>query len=185
MTRQEQSPISIVTILGTSRPGNFTSHALALIIDELQKHDNVTVEMIDPAQTPMQFPGLGPDIAETQNIQHMVEGATGVIFATPEYHGSPSSMSKLIIENLGFPSMLAGKPVAMLGVAAGQIGAIKSLEQLRSILSHIGAIVLPFPVSVAGVQQLFNDEGRCLDEGIEASIRGVATNLLNYIKATG
>lgn len=40
-------------------------------------------------------------------------------------------MIKLVIENLGFPSPLAAKPVALLGVAAGQIGAIKSLESLQ------------------------------------------------------
>ena len=74
-----------------------------------------------------------------------------VILATPEYHGSFAAMMKLVIENLGFPSTLAGKPVALLGVAAGRIGAIKSLEQLRSVCSHVGAIVLPGPVSVANV----------------------------------
>jgi FMN reductase len=90
-------------------------------------------------------------------------------------------MAKLIIENLGFPSVLAGKPVALVGVAAGRIGAIKALEHLRSVLSHIGAIVLPGPVSVAGVQQVFDDKGRCLDENIETLVRGVATNLIDYI----
>ena len=48
-----------------------------------------------------------------------------------------------MIENMGFPSVLAGKPVSLLGVAAGRIGAIKSLESLRGVCSHIGAIVLP------------------------------------------
>ena len=65
-----------------------------------------------------------------------MKSATGVILATPEYHGSFAAVMKLVIENLGFPSLLAGKPVALLGVAAGQIGAIKSLEQLRSVCSH-------------------------------------------------
>ena len=41
--------------------------------------------------------------------------ATGLVFATPEYHGTYSSVTKLIIENLGFPSVLATKPVALLG----------------------------------------------------------------------
>ena len=90
-------------------------------------------------------------------------------------------MMKLLIENLGFPSLLAGKPVALLGVAAGQIGAIKSLEHLRSVCSHVGAIVLPGPVSVAGIQKLFDEQGRCLDAAVEKRIRGVATNLLHYI----
>ena len=34
---------------------------------------------------------------------------------------------------------------------------------------------------VAGVQQVFDDQGRCLQEGIEKRIRGVATNLIDYI----
>jgi len=39
--------------------------------------------------------------------------------ATPEYDGSLSSVMKLVIENLGFPSVLAGKPVALMGVGGG------------------------------------------------------------------
>ena len=173
--------IRIVAVLGTARPGNYTSKALALVIDEIRKHGNIALDLIDPAAQDMPFPGADPDSAETKALQDIVSGATGVIFSTPEYHGSFSSMAKLIIENLGFPSVLAGKPVALVGVAAGRIGAIKALEHLRSVLSHIGAIVLPGPVSVAGVQQVFDDKGRCLDENIETLVRGVATNLIDYI----
>ena len=175
--------IRIVAVLGTARPENFTSKALALVIDEIAKHGNIALDLIDPAAHDLPFPGADPDSAETKALQDMVSGATGVIFSTPEYHGSFSSMTKLIIENLGFPSVLAGKPVALLGVAAGRIGAIKALEQLRSVLSHIGAVVLPGPVSVAGVQQIFDDKGRCLDENIETLVRGVATNLIDYINS--
>ena len=77
---------------------------------------------------------------------------------------------------------MAGKPVALLGVAAGSIGAIKSLESLRGVVSHIGGIALPLPVSVANVQQVFDANGRCLDPTIEKLIRSAGTNLLNYIK---
>ena len=173
--------IRIVAVLGTARPGNYTSKALALVIDEIGKHGNIALDLIDPAAKDLPFPGADPDSAGTKALQDLVSGATGVIFSTPEFHGSFSSMAKLIIENLGFPSVLAGKPVALVGVAAGKIGAIKALEHLRSVLSHIGAVVLPGPVSVAGVQQVFDDEGRCLDENIETLVRGVATNLIDYI----
>ena len=66
-------------------------------------------------------------------------------------------------------------------MAAGQIGAIKALESLRSVCSHIGAIVLPGPVSVADVQDAFDEDGRCLDAGAERRIRSLATHLLEYI----
>lgn len=104
------------------------------------------------------------------------------MLAPPEYHGSYSSVIKLVIENLGFPSGLAGKPVALLGIAAGQIGAIKALEHLRSVCSHIGSIVLPGPVSVAGVQDVFHENEKCLDASAEKRIRGLATHLIDYIE---
>ena len=159
--------IRIVTILGTSRPGNFTSKALALAIDELKAQPDVQVTSLDPTHLRLPFPGQPGEFPDREELQSAVKDATGVILATPEYHGSFAAMMKLVIENLGFPSTLAGKPVALLGVAAGRIGAIKSLEQLRSVCSHVGAIVLPGPVSVANVQKAFDDQGRCLDEEVQ------------------
>ena len=49
----------------------------------------------------------------------------------------------MAIENLGYPNALKGKPAALLGVAGGRIGAIKSLENLRSIRFHVSALILP------------------------------------------
>jgi hypothetical protein len=75
----------------------------------------------------------------------------GVVRAPPEYHGSFCAMIKLIIENLGFPSAIAGRPVALLGVAAGRIGAIKSLEHLRGCAHTWARSSSQVPLSIAGV----------------------------------
>jgi chromate reductase len=176
----ENGGVRLLAVAGSIREGNFTSKALTLVLDELKLHRNVSVDRIDLRTTQLSPPGM-PFSEDAKRLQQTVLQATGLILATPEYHGSYSSVIKLFIENLGFPSTLARKPVALLGVAAGQIGAIKALEHLRSVCSHIGAIVLPGVVSVAGVQQLFDEQGRCLDEATEKRIRGVATNLLDYI----
>ena len=171
--------IRIVSILGTSRPGNFTSKALALINDELLEK-GVDLTTIDPARFELNVPGL-TETEGAKEIQNSLANATGVVIATPEYHGSFASVLKLMIENLGFPSKLSGKPIALLGVASGRIGAIKSLEQLRSVCSHVGGIVLPGPVSVAGVRRVFDEQGNCLDEAVEKQVRGLATQLLDYL----
>jgi NAD(P)H-dependent FMN reductase len=176
---QSTNGIRVATILGTARPGNYTGKALALVVDELEK-TGVEVTAFDPVNRTLGFPGENPT-ADAVELQEALKGATGVILATPEYHGTFSSMLKLIIENLGFPSALSGKPVALLGVASGRIGAIKSLEQLRCVCSHVGAIVLPGPVSVAGVNKLFDEEGNCLDPAVEKQICGLATGLMDFI----
>lgn len=181
MNDGERDGIRIVAVLGTARPGNYTARALALVTDEIENRGDIALDVIDPAGMDLPFPGTDADAPDAKALKELVSRATGVVFSTPEYHGTYSAMTKLILENLGFPSVLAGKPVGLLGVAAGQIGAIKALEHLRSVLSHIGAIVLPGPVSVAGVQQVFDEDGRCLDERMEGLIRGVATNLIDYI----
>jgi FMN reductase len=172
--------IRFVATAGSVRPGNFTSKALALVVDEIRKQHDISVDVIDLARAHLSQPGL-PPTEEAMRIRKLISDATGVILATPEYHGSYSSVIKQFIENLGFPSVLAGKPVALLGVAAGQIGAIKALEHLRGVCSHVGAIVLPATVSVAGVQKLFDESGRCLDPATEKNIRGLATSLLDYV----
>ena len=173
--------IKIAVIQGSARPGNYTAKAVHLVIDELNKHPEIQVDLIDPTNLTLHIPGQGDDHSDAEQIQDIVKNATGVVLATPEYHGSYSSTIKLIIDNLGFPSALSGKPIALLGVAAGRIGAIKALEHLRSVSSHVGGHTLPLPISIAGVQNIFDDAGNCTDAGSEKAIRSVATNLLDYI----
>src|SRR6266436_8873425 len=175
-------PIKIVIINGSVRKGNYTAMASALVADELRKDPEVSVEVIEPSELNLPFPGADPNAPGTKKLQEAVKNATAVVLATPEYHGSFSSVMKLVIENLGFPSVLAGKPVALLGVAAGSIGAIKSLEQLRGVVSHIGGIVLPLPISIANVQKVFDSQGRILEPPVEKMVRQVATNLMAYIE---
>jgi FMN reductase len=169
-------------ISGSVRPGNYTNMAAAIVTDELRQHPKVSVDFVNPAELRLPFPGQDPNSSDAQILRQIVVDATGVILVTPEYHGSFSSVMKLIIENLGFPSALVGKPVALLGVAAGSIGAIKSLEHLRGVASHVGAIVLPLPTSIANVQKVFDREGRVLDPMVERLARQVATNLIGYIE---
>lgn len=174
--------INIVAIKGSVRPGNYTGKALDLAVHEMRKKEGVQVQVFDPAKMALSFPGQNAASGDAEKLQAAVLEASGVMLSTPEYHGGHSSVIKMMIENLGFPSALDGKPVALLGVAAGQIGAIKSLESLRSICAHVGSIVLPGPVSVSGVQEVFDEAGRCLDAEVEERIRALGQTLIEYIE---
>jgi FMN reductase len=183
MVKLQEPAIRIAVVCGSVRPNNNTAKAVGVLVDEMGRRPGVEVDLIDPAKLDLQFPGLGNGDADSvANLRKTIEAAAGVVLATPEYHGSFSSIMKLVIENLGFPSKLSGKPVSLLGVAAGSIGAIKSLEQLRCVCSHVGAIVLPGPVSVANVRMAFDAEGNCMDPVVEERVRGLAGSLLDFIR---
>ena len=170
----------IVSVSATSRPDNYTAHALRIVNDELTSLGHAP-EVVDARDLTLSFPGE-PATDDAKRLRASVAAASGVVLATPEYHGCFSAMTKLIIENLGFPSALAGKPVALVGVASGRIGAIKSLEQLRGVCAHVGALVLPGAISIAGVRGAFDAAGHCRDEHAEAALRGVATALIGFIE---
>jgi chromate reductase len=182
MMPAETGSIGIVVVIGSVRPGNYTTKAVGLVLDELRKFPDVRVDVIDPTGMDLPLPGAAGATSAVKSIKAKIAAAAGVVFATPEYHGSYSSVSKLLIDNLGFPSELSGKPIALLGVASGVIGAVKSLEHLRSVCSHVGGIVLPGPCSVANVQQVFDEDGNCLDSVTEKRIRGLPAKLLDYIR---
>ena len=161
------------------RPGSNTRKAIEIVNRELRESDT-EFEFIDLADLTLLHPGGTGESSDMEAVREMVRNSRGLILSTPEYHGSFSAALKLFIENLDFPSVLKGKPVALLGVAAGVIGAIKSLEHLRSVCSHVGCLVLPEPVSIAGVRNVFDDAGNCLDEKLEARVRGLASKLTDF-----
>jgi NAD(P)H-dependent FMN reductase len=110
----------IVCIAGTNRPENYTVRALGIVVDAFRQ-SRVDPVVFDARTLSLAFPGH-PDPGDGERLRTAIAAAPGVILATPEYHGSFCAMTKLIIENLGFPSVLAGKPVALVGVAPAVLG---------------------------------------------------------------
>ncbi len=97
-----EKPIRMVVVAGSVRPGNFTSKALNLVADELAKSEDVAVDLVDLNDVQLPLPGKG-ESNDVKALQERFAAATGVVLATPEYHGSFSSVIKLLIDNLGFP----------------------------------------------------------------------------------
>jgi len=169
----------IVCIAGNRRPNNYTAKALAFVASELTSR-GASVTTFDGRYLDLTFPGE-PETSDAKRLKEGVDECDAVVFATPEYHGTFSAYAKLIIENLSYPSLLKGKPVGLLGVASGRIGAIKSLEHLRSSCAHLGAIVMPGAISIAGVRRAFDEEGNCIDSGAGQALQHLAENLIDFI----
>lgn len=170
----------ILVFGGSRRPQNNTDKALALALDELGKGD-FEINRVHLGELDLPLPGQPSDSKDPDMLKQLVTEAAGILIATPEYHGSISSTLKLAIDNLGYPSTFEGKTIAIFGVAMGP-SADNALAHLRHILTHIGGEVLPGQASVGSVHNVFDEEGRCVDEAAEAAVRGVAAQLLEHLK---
>jgi len=171
---------SILVIKGSTRYSNMTVKAVNLVLDELKKLGCKSV-VIDPGDYQVPFLGAPFGEAEIKSLKKSAYDCQGAVICTPEYNGCFSSALMAVIENLGYPSALGGKPIGLVGVAAGQIGAVKALEHLRGVLSHCEALVLPNEVSVARVNEVFDEAGRCLVPEIEDLVRGVSRDLVAFL----
>ena len=182
MSDAEVPPIHLVAVAGSVRPDGFTRRFLDVLLNVLSAYPGVTVDCIDPCDYELAFPGEKAAEVLQDKLIERARNADGFILSTPEYHGSYSSVLKVLIDNMGYPSIMEGKPVSLLGIAAGRLGAIKALEHLRSVSSHLGAIVLPYPVSVAEAHTKLDDDGRCLDDDLTDLIHKCAEQLVTYTR---
>jgi NAD(P)H-dependent FMN reductase len=173
-------PVRIAAVGGSVRPGNYTRKALAVCMDELGRMEDVEAEVFDPSEMILPFPGVEMEAPGMQTLFKAVKSADGVILSTPLYNGSYSCVIKTIIDNLGYPSVLGGKPVGIVGVAASPYGAARAIDHLAEICAYIGAQVLPENVSVAKVWEVFDEAGRCKDADVEESLRALPRALTRH-----
>jgi FMN reductase len=173
--------MKIAVINGSVREKNYTGFALRIVKDEL-KQNNIEVIDIDLREYNLPFPGLTIENDNSQKLRDTLAPADAFILGTPEYNGSYTAALKNMIDNMGYPNAMKGKPIALLGVASGILGATKSLEHLRSVCSHIGGLVLPRVVSIPEIEKYFDEDGNCKDEKTDKELRKVAINLVEFLK---
>ena len=174
------TPISeqgrVLGISGSLRKGSFNT-ALLRAAQELAPSD-MDLKIFDLAEVPLyngdvEAEGDPPDPVTA--LKAAIRQADALLFATPEYNHGPSGALKNAIDwasrDRG-PGSLAGKPVTMIG-AGGMTGTARAQEQLLSILSEAGALVMVKP----GVQvslfpeQKFDADGRLVDEATRGLLR--------------
>lgn len=149
--------MQVAVLLGSIRAKSNTAKVMATAVAALQAHAGVKIDVLDPRAMPLSLPGAEGDGGTlTVELQQRVRAADAVVMVTPEYDGSYSATIKVLIEHLGYPSVLMGKPVALIGVATGFIGADRALEHLRAVCVHIGALVLPGMVSFGLVHKEYD-----------------------------
>jgi NAD(P)H-dependent FMN reductase len=96
--------------------------------------------------------------AAATTLREAIAEADAVLVVTPEYNGSIPAVLKNAIDWLSRPygnSVLAGKPLAVIGVAGGQYGGVWAHDETRKTFgiasAHVvDALALSVPISSLG-----------------------------------
>lgn len=153
----------LVILSGTNRPGSNTRKVAAIVEEKLKTMAGAStpVEMIDIAtfSSDIFSPSCYAEKPKwfSEKVQPLILQAQGLVVVTPEYNGSFPGVLKYFIDMLKFPESLVGLPVAFIGIAAGQFGALRSVEQLTAIFHYRNAHIFGDRLFVPNINEHLKD----------------------------
>ena len=171
-------------LVGTNRPGSNT-RKVAAEIEAIYKDLGVQLGVIDLAKLPpeiFQPTAYAEKPSAFQSFSDAILRSSGLVLVTPEYNGGMPGVLKYFIDMLKFPESFERRPVCFVGVAAGQWGALRPVEQLQAIFGYRNAHLFPERVFMPGINDLLDDDGRLKDAEIRKRLRKQASGFIEFVE---
>ncbi|NVJ62491.1 MAG: NAD(P)H-dependent oxidoreductase [Gammaproteobacteria bacterium] len=186
--------VKLLAFAGSLRKESFNKK-LAKLLADYGKEAGAEVEFIDLADLPM--PLFNED-DEAENgihenalkLKQKMNEADGFIITSPEYNGSYSGVLKNTIdwasrqaEGEGILESFKDKYAAIFSTSPGAFGGLRSLSQLRLLLSGIGTTVLSTQVAIPKANDAFDESGNLVSEKRVSSLQAVVSRLVKTCAA--
>ena len=182
--------VKILTFSGSTRRDSFNKRLTRLAVDVAQQ-SGFSASFLDLSDYPLPlYDGdfeSNSDYPENATIiKNIMKEHAGFLIASPEYNSSISAVLKNTIDWVSRSdsggtdlSAFTGKIAALVSAAPGQLGGLRGLVHLRSILSNIGTIVIPNQLAIPKCSTVFDDQGKLLDQTQMTSFEDVVMTLLD------
>ncbi len=108
-------------------------------------------------------------------LTEKIKEADGLIFSSPEYHGTVSSAFKNAIDFLEVlseskPPYLSLKPIGCISVGGAENAGFSTLNAMVHIIHNLRAIAAPGSVAIGYGNSLFNKKGELTNEIVKKRI---------------
>lgn len=184
----DQRGISVLGICGSLRKASFNRATLNTAIE--LKPPGMAIEVAEIGDIPLynedvRAQGFPPPV---ERLRRQIAAADALLFVTPEYNYSMSGVLKNAIDWASRPpeQPFAGKPVAIMGAAAGMGGTARAQYDLRRSCVFLDMHPVNKPeVFIGQAQTKFDAEGRLLDEAAKGFIRDLLVALQAWTRHIG
>lgn len=161
--------------------GSLAEHSASLAALEIAlkgaEAAGAQVELFDVRRLnlPMYDPGdnKAPDAA--RRLADSVAGARGMLWSSPLYHGTVSGAFKNALDWLQLlsdrdPPFLTNKVVGLISTAGGVYG-LQAVNTMEFVVRALRGWSVPLVIPIPRAWQVFDEEGKVRDEGIERQLR--------------
>lgn len=184
----ENRPLSIVGIGGTTAAGSSTEQALRLALAAAEGA-GATVSLFASdvlGRLPHYARGSMAVSPEARALVDAVRGADGLIIASPGYHGSISGLVKNAIDFIEETARdervyLDGLPVGLIVTAYGWQATGSTLATLRSIVHALRGWPTPLGAAIKAADGTFANGG-CTDKGAAGQLDLVGRQVVEFAR---
>ncbi len=176
--------MNLTLISGTNRPGSNTRKVVAHLKNVYADLGH-KVQVLDLAELPPELflpTAYAEKPAAFARFTDTVLASDGLHIVTPEYNGGMPGVLKYFIDMLKFPESFEHRPVAFTGLAAGQWGALRPVEQLQAIFGYRNAFIFPDRVFMPGVGGQMDADGTLTNADSVQRLRAQAEGFVAFVK---
>ncbi len=153
------------------------------------------VTYIDLADYPL--PIYNEDIEKNEGLpqnalklKELMWAHDGFLISAPEYNSSISGALKNVIDWASrqakpdevYLSCFIGKTAVLMSASPGQLGGLRGLVTVRSILENINTLVLPDQKAISSANEAFNADGTLKDSKQQAAVERLGRTLAETIR---
>jgi len=155
------STLFIPVLAGTTREKRKSIFVAQLVYEVSKQYEEIESFLVDPKD--FTFPGDGNDPeGKDPRYTDITARADGFFIVAPEYnHSIPGSLKRMLDSEL---ENYIHKPVAFAGVSAGPWGGVRAIESLVTAVREMGMVATFTDVQFPKVQDIFDEDGKLLDE---------------------
>jgi chromate reductase, NAD(P)H dehydrogenase (quinone) len=193
---QQKMPTRIVAFAGSLRRESFNKK-LVFLAAAGARNAGAEVTLIDLRELPM--PLYDGDIERDQGLpanakvfKKLLVDCEAMLISSPEYNSATSAVLKNAIDwasrtegNEAPLLAFKGKVVGLMSASPGNLGGTRGLAALRSILSNIGAIVLPTQVAISRASAAFSTQGILEDPRQHEQITNLGVEVATFAMRLG
>jgi len=185
MTNVMTEELTVAILTGTHRRGS-VSAMIARQISDMYRALGVSVDLIDLAELPCEIflPGSFDHRYEADSpIAQRFIKADGLHVVVPEYNGSYPGVLKHVLDVQPYQRCFRGKPTCFTGVAAGEWGALRAVEQLQQVFGYRNAFIFPQRVLIREVEEVkFDDAQRIVDAELVGRMERQAAEFIEFVR---
>jgi len=175
----------ITIVSGTHRPGSRSRVVAGHVLASYQAL-GVPAQVVDLADLPLEvFAGsaFGQKPASWAPFAQQILGSAGIVWVVPEYNGGVPGGLKHFIDLLPFPEAFDHRPMAFVGLASGQWGALRAVEQLQQVVGYRNAYSFPDRVFIAAIHQHLGADGAWVGDALPKRLHRQAEGFAAFVQA--